>query len=587
MHIVVLGNTTELIIYSDLMQKAGAKVENCLSPTLQDVRGLNTSIDVVTYSSETLNPDLLAELRNFTQRTGILVCDITDGTDVLSKDTVPQLEYMLQAATGLAHTTGFPEGAPTISKVPFIAFSSALYAASFVLAVLSCDKKTYKDKSMRVSRYLTAINSLTTFLPSALRGGQPTRIGNQHPSSSPWNTYPTQDGWILICTSKDAQWEKLRDTIGTAAVRDPQFDTHAVRIEKRLQLDGFISSWTETMTTNACVDVCLKEGIPAGPILEATKILEDPNLAKRQPEMSSQTLTIKDRRTRISGMSLFRSTPLVPNPKKKTVEKPPRHMNISADRPLAGLRVIELGQFTTAPLACRHLANLGADVLKVESPGGEASRHWKPIIDGIGHFFTITNTGKRFIELNLRAPSQLEQLKDEIRQADIVVENMRPDVMGKLGLGHEELSALNPELTLCSISGFGAYGTYPGRAAYDTIVQGISGIMDLTRSESRPAKLGISAADILGAQVALFAILSNRQETGQFIDISMQDVAAYAAVLGLSESLPERDVKAALAHYQSVQEIANSDVFAKAVLMTIPDQNGAARQAPHLPYRLL
>lgn len=577
MHILVLGNTIELIIFADLMEKVGMTVDSRPSPKKKDLGAINADVGVVAFSSETLSAAVLDGIKRRSAAVGIFTCNVTGGSDLLSPDSGPLPEHLLQAATGLAHTTGFPDAMPTISGVPFIALSTALYAASTVLAVAQSADNSNAASGITVSRYLTAINALTTFLPAALLGGDPARIGNQHPSSSPWNTYPTQDGWVLICTSKDTQWEKLRDAIGSGAVSDPKFDSHAARIEMRIDLDALIGDWSKTLSTQTCIDTLLSAGVPAGPILSVEKVWDDPNLQKRQPSVTEQSNPTK-------AMSLFRKQPLDKMVRLARTRRGSTQQ--SADKPLAGLRVIELGQFTTAPLACRHLAHLGADVLKVESPGGEPSRHWKPIIDGVGHFFTITNTGKRFVELNLRDPDQWAQLEAEIRTADVLVENMRPDVMGKLGLGHAELAALNPDLTVCSVSGFGAFGSYPGRAAYDTIIQGMSGIMDMTRCEGMPAKLGISAADILGAQVALFAILSTLDEAGLFIDISMQDVATYAALLGLDDSHSQQAQTSALKYTRTVLEIAQSDVLKHDVLTTVQDQNGKPCLAPRLPYEV-
>lgn len=582
MHVIVLGNTTELSIFCDLMKKASATVQSHPSITVGDLRAVASDVDVLAYSSETLSPDMSKSVQALAHWTGALACDISDGADMVSDAANALPEHLLQAATGLAETTGFPEAAPTISKVPFIAVSSALYAASIVLALSRCTSPDAAAPSFKVSRYLTAINALTTFLPAALQGATPTRIGNQHPSSSPWNTYPTEDGWVLICTSKDPQWEKLRDTIAADAVSDPKFDTHAARIEMRAELDGLIAQWTQTLKTEACVDILLKGGVPVGPILTMNTLFDDPNLKKRQPQATPLIEPDMDASALINSLSLYRVTPLSPVPQTGPSTTSRAIDQRSIDKPLAGLRVIELGQFTTAPLACRHLAHLGADVLKIEAPSGEPARHWKPILDGVGHFFTISNTGKRFQKLNLRDQAQLERLKEEIRTADIIVENMRPDVMGKLGLGHAQLAALNPNVTLCSISGFGAFSAYPGRAAYDTIIQGMSGMMDLTRSNGRPAKLGISGADILGAQMALFAILSTLDTAGQFIDVSMQDVAAYAAILGLKSSESHISDTAC----RTVNRIVQNKTFVNKVLTKIPDPHGVSRLAPRLPYRV-
>lgn len=185
------------------MQKSGGSVRMIVSPQPDHLTLITQTVDVVALSSEIMIDELFADILRTCRRTKTLVCDITDGADPLSADRPPLPEHLLQAATGLAQITGLPNTPPTISKVPFIAVSSALYAASFVLASRRVDPSDRYDQTVKVSRTLTALNALTTFLPAALQGQTLAPIGNSHPSSSPWYTYPTKDGSVLICTSKD------------------------------------------------------------------------------------------------------------------------------------------------------------------------------------------------------------------------------------------------------------------------------------------------------------------------------------------------------------------------------------------------
>jgi len=199
---------------------------------------------------------------------------------------------------------------------------------------------------------------------------------------------------------------------------------------------------------------------------------------------------------------------------------------------LQGLRVIEIGQLTTAPLAARHLATLGADVIKVEPPEGESARAWAPLRDGVSHFFVASNGEKRAVALDLKDPADRAYLAGLLQDADVLVENMKPGALARLGFGYEQLRAINPRLVYCAISGFGMDSAYPGRAAVDTVIQAMSGMMDATRSGSTPVKTGISAADIAGGQTGLLLILaalSWREKTGRgcAIDVSMQDVGAW------------------------------------------------------------
>jgi crotonobetainyl-CoA:carnitine CoA-transferase CaiB-like acyl-CoA transferase len=200
--------------------------------------------------------------------------------------------------------------------------------------------------------------------------------------------------------------------------------------------------------------------------------------------------------------------------------------------PLAGLRVLEIGQYTTAPLVARVLGALGAQVFKIEPPGGDAARGWPPLQDGQGYFFTLSNSDKRSVCLDLRTPADRERFASLLLDADVLVENLKPGSLDRLGFDAAARARINPALVYCAISGFGADSAYPGRPAFDTVIQAMSGIMDSIRVNGVPQKTGISFADILGGLFALvgtLAALLSREHTrlGDALDISMQDAAAW------------------------------------------------------------
>ena len=571
--VAILGDTPELNIYADLMSKAGAEV---LRFGADERPKPGPRIDILAYSSDALSQD---ELARIDAQPVALLCDIAGGADLLSGSPEPLTEYQMQASTALTETTGFPGTAPTRSKVPFIALSTALYAASATLAAAIATRPGHRQRKIVTSRLLCALNSLTTYLPAALRGAGPTRIGNRHPSSSPWNSYPTSDGWILICTSKDDQWRRLRDIASQPELNDRRYAVQTDRIALRDTIDEHLARWTRTLTTRDCARLMDEAGIPAGAILTIDELFDDANFRHRQgPAVAAHAM----QRDAAPEMSLFRATIGTPAPCAF------RPLGQDAAKPLAGLRVVELGQFTTAPLASRHLAMLGADVLKVEPPTGDAGRTWEPVVDGVSHYFTITNTGKCFEKRDLRDATDLAWLKQQIGESHVLIENMRPGVLDRLGLGISELRRLNPGLVTCSVSGFGADSAYPGRGAYDTVIQGMSGLMAQTRSGERPVKLGISAADILGAQVSLFAILlclsAAESVGGTAIDISMQDIAAYAALLGNDPGLAIAHAEAQTWPTRSVKDIAENTSFREGLVVSVPDDRGNMRDAVRAPY---
>jgi crotonobetainyl-CoA:carnitine CoA-transferase CaiB-like acyl-CoA transferase len=206
--------------------------------------------------------------------------------------------------------------------------------------------------------------------------------------------------------------------------------------------------------------------------------------------------------------------------------------NTSQVMPLAGLRVLEIGQYTTAPLAAKHMASLGAEVIKIEPAMGEASRAWPPHLNGESYFFTLNNTNKRSLALDLRKPEDQAIFTDLIRRSDVLVENLKPGSLARLGFSYDALRTINQKLVYCAISGYGADSVYPGRPAFDTVVQAMYGLMDLTRADDVPTKIGISIADAAGGMMGLFCILAMLEQRdvtghGSFIDLAMQDVVVW------------------------------------------------------------
>lgn len=204
--------------------------------------------------------------------------------------------------------------------------------------------------------------------------------------------------------------------------------------------------------------------------------------------------------------------------------------------PLEGIRVVELARILAGPWAGQVLADLGAEVIKVESPEGDDTRRWGPPFiendDGTkdAAYFHAANRGKRSVVADFRTEEGQALVRDLVRDADVLIENFKLGGLAKYGLDYTSLKAINPRLVYCSITGFGQDGPYAKRAGYDFIVQGMSGIMDLTGDPAGPPqKIGVAYADILTglyAVIAIQAALRQREATGhgQQIDMALFDV---------------------------------------------------------------
>ncbi len=215
-------------------------------------------------------------------------------------------------------------------------------------------------------------------------------------------------------------------------------------------------------------------------------------------------------------------------------------------KPLAGLKVIELGTLIAGPFAARILAEFGAEVIKIESPdGGDPLRKWRKLYEGTSLWWYLQSRNKQSVTVNLKHPDGLEVVRRLVAEADIVVENFRPGVLEKLGLGWDALSAINPGLVMLRLSGFGQSGPMAQQPGFGAIGESMGGLRYVTGFPDRPpVKTGISIGDSIAALWgALGALMALRHKEVNGGAGQVVDVALYEAVFAMMESLvPEFDV---------------------------------------------
>jgi itaconate CoA-transferase len=201
-------------------------------------------------------------------------------------------------------------------------------------------------------------------------------------------------------------------------------------------------------------------------------------------------------------------------------------------QPLEGIRVVALEHAVAAPLCSRHLADLGAEVVKVERPGeGDFARSYDSFVHGQASFFVWLNRGKRSIALDLKHPEAAKVLTRLLANADVLLQNLAPGAAARLGLSHADLAPNHPGLIVCDISGYGESGPFAQKKAYDLLIQAESGLISITGTEDTPSRVGISAADIATGMYALSGILAalvRRGRTGEGANVKVAMLDALA-----------------------------------------------------------
>jgi crotonobetainyl-CoA:carnitine CoA-transferase CaiB-like acyl-CoA transferase len=491
-----------------------------------------------------------------------IVCDITAfGHDAPLSGTGGH-EALVQAMGGIVETTGPADAPPAIVGTSVLEMSTAVFAASAILAALRVRRLHGFGQRIDMALYDTAVNELVNFLPLYFVGGQATRSGNRHPLHVPWGSYRARDGHVLVCSVTGDQFTRICQAIGRPDLaEDERFKTSAARLANFRALDASIGEWTGARTVAECERVLSELGIACGPIVPVDALRSEANLAHRD---SVRDLDDPLTRSRAAvPASPIRGRPVTGRHAERIprvdedrrdiaallADRHSRGTAVTGDvhrdtKALAGVRIVEIGQYTVAPLASRQLGALGADVVKIEPPSGDAIRHSSPLRDdGLSYIFALSNTDKRGLVLDLREPRDRARLHRLLDNADALVENLRPGALAKLGFSSETLRERHPHLVYCSINGFGNDSAYPGRPALDTVIQAMSGLMATTRVGGEPMKAGISASDVLGGEFGLLSVLAgleHRERSGvaPHFDISMQDASSWMTQLDWPGALP-------------------------------------------------
>ena len=492
-------------------------------------------------------------------------------------------DLVIQALTGAIAVTGEPDRPPVKMGLPLADELSAMFSTIGILAALEKRERTGRGSYLDVSMFDTGV-SLLSYMANVYfaTGESAQRLGSRHQTIYPYNAFQTQDGYIVVAAFTQAFWRKFSVVLGRPELAaDPRFISFAERHKNRGELGAIIEPIMRTRSTEQWEAAMNKGDVPCGPVnsvaqaieMEQTQVrgmvvemnhpvagrlrslgtpfhfnfegtTEFAQECRAAPVVGQHTQSIlrdllgydEDRIQRLAKEQVVRlsdvpgKTTAMPRAAPQPAAQPLPKTGVDA-LPLAGIRVLDLTRMFAGPLGGQILADLGAEVFKIEEPRiGDPTRGNIPFMKEESTYFMSLNRGKKSVVLDLKSPEGREALLDLAAQSDVLLENYRVGVMDRLGLSYEDLRKRNPHIVMCSISGFGKTGPLKDKISFDLVNQAMAGTMAITGEENRPpVRIGLPVGDLNGgifSAVAILTALHGRRRTGKGaeIDLSLHDL---------------------------------------------------------------
>ncbi|GAA3227854.1 hypothetical protein GCM10017691_18550 [Pseudonocardia petroleophila] len=466
-------------------------------------------------------------------------------------------DLLVQALSGNMDLTGFAGGPPSEAGIPVADLATGVFAAIGVLAGVVAGG----PRRVEVAKIDVAVALLSYMAVGYFADGEaPTRVGTGHSTIFPYNAFEAADGEVVVAPFTSRFWRNFATAAGRDDLaRDDRYRSFSRRLRAKHELMAEIEPILRGRTVDEWVAIFAAADVPAGPVLTLGGALALPHTVARG---MTPVLTAPDGTTRRTVGSPFRfrapdGTTFRPDPGAvhdagaDTAEvlaglDARDRRPATPQPPLTGVRVVDLTRMFAGPCATEVLADLGADVVKVEEPRiGDPTRRnlpmWGSDDDGESAYFMSLNRAKRSVALDLRSEEGRAVLLELIDGADVLVENFRPGVMARLGLDHETLAARRPGLVFCSLSGFGATGPLRDKISFDLVNQAMAGMIELTGDVGeRPVRIGVPIGDMAGGlhlAVAVLAGLAGRARAGKgcWVDLALHDV-----LIGLLSDVAQR-----------------------------------------------
>lgn len=487
----------------------------------------------------------------------VVLCSISGYGRASSMADTPAYDLVIQAASGAMQLTGELGRPPIKMGVPVSDLTTGVSASIGILAALRKRDATGLGSYIDISMLDVALSLLSYMAPMYLSlGVMPQRVASGHPTIYPYNAFETTDGYIVVAPFTQHFWRNFCRTLGRPElIDDVRYTDFAGRMANREGLHEILSTIMKSKGRAEWLRILEEGDVPCALVHSVGEALDLPHTRARDmvssmSDMPSMPVIGTPFRFAWSDGSRFeptyRSPPAVgqqtedilnwlqrevrPTPSAMASAQTPNAAD-DATPPISGLKVLDLTRMAAGPFCTQLLADLGADVIKIESDrSGDPTRGNIPKVDGYSTYFLSVNRGKRSVALDLKSPEGRQRVLDLARDADVIVENFRPGVMDRLGLSYAELKAVNPDIIFCSISGFGHTGPLRNKISFDLVTQSMAGYVDSTGEPGRPpSRIGIPIGDLAGSYAASFAILAalrhrDRSGLGAHIDLALHDV---------------------------------------------------------------
>jgi crotonobetainyl-CoA:carnitine CoA-transferase CaiB-like acyl-CoA transferase len=492
-------------------------------------------------------------------------------------------DLVIQAVTGALSITGEPGREPAKMGLPLADQMSSLFAGIASLAGIERRERTGLGCYLDLSMFDAGVGMLSYMASIYFATGEsPSAQGSSHPTIYPYNAFETSDGYIVVAPFTNVFWKKFCAALERPGLpENPEYAAFAGRLKNRAELSEIIEPIMKTRTTAEWMAALDQADVPNGPVLRIDEVLESDHAAERGmvtkidhpvcgnirclgtpfhfefsdgtsfvPEYRPQPVVGQHTRAILKTLVDFNESDVAAALKENAIrtnevsgettvarradanlEIPDVDGNIAAESPLCGLRVLDLTRMLAGPYGTLILADLGAEVIKIEEPRiGDPTRRNIPMVEGESTYFMSVNRGKQSVTMDLKQDADRERFLKLVETADVVVENYRPGVMKRLGLSFDDLKKVKPDIIMCSISGYGQTGPLKHKISFDLVNQAMAGTMSVTGEPGRPpVRVGLPAGDLGGGIFGAFAVLAalfHRRRTGQgsHIDLGLHDI---------------------------------------------------------------